>query len=739
MNTLENIAKLCLFILLFSLASVPFEMQAQEYEVEPVPFNGREEDFAAWRYKDGVVFCSDRTRKKLLTDEDSIHFYTDMFTSVLLPNNQWTEPKLFAPSLTDFLNEGPVTFSNDGNTMYYTANYAPTDTSRRSKMEEYKLGIFSAQWKNGEWTNKQAFPYNSSKSEFNLAHPALADNDSTLYFTSNMPGGIGGTDIYKCVWRNNRWSLPINLGATINTTHDELFPFVSEENAFYFTSNRPTSGKGNDLNIWVAQITEHSFGKPGLMPQPINSSSDDFAYTEYSGNQYGFFSSNRNGETDDIFQFRMGVPNFNDCNENFRPIYCYQIEDMKVSQADTLPLVYEWDLGDGRRKRGLSVEHCYDTLGTYHLSLNILDTLTNTVFYRVSETDIVIEEAHQPYILSNDSTVVNAPIRFYSDDHFITDFKIEKRFWIVNNREHFESDSLTYTFTEPGTHTVLCGVTGPIGPDGYRQKACSYKQIRVFEEGYPGLPQPDPDPTERPFKKIQLKSAFQLMTEIKEPSLAPLFHIVLAETKQRITFNDPFFSKTRFVIIEAQNDDGSFVYTVGNTAEINRLYPMFRELRDSGYHDLKVETFNRQELVKEFVRTGKYIAPGNADQLNKEFANLRDIKFEYNSDVILEESKANLNYIAAMLLLESDFKLKINAHTCSMGSHTYNMELSKRRAKSVMKYFTEKGINTSRLVTEGFAETMPLASNLTEEGREQNRRVEFIILFEDHTLASNEE
>jgi OOP family OmpA-OmpF porin len=248
----------------------------------------------------------------------------------------------------------------------------------------------------------------------------------------------------------------------------------------------------------------------------------------------------------------------------------------------------------------------------------------------------------------------------------------------------------------------------------------------------------DPDPNAEPVQKIQMREKVDLATLMANPDLAPLYHIIIAESENRITFNDPFFSKTRYVIIESKNEDGSYVYTVGNTAELTRLYDMFTELRDSGYTDVKIDQFNKEELKKEFVRTGKFIEPGNADKLNIEFANLKDIKFEYNSDVILEASKANLDYVAAMLKLENDFDVKINAHTCSMGKHEYNQTLSDRRAASVVRYFEEKGIARGRMLPEGFAETQPVATNLTEEGRQENRRVEFIIVFNNATVAENE-
>lgn len=172
-----------------------------------------------------------------------------------------------------------------------------------------------------------------------------------------------------------------------------------------------------------------------------------------------------------------------------------------------------------------------------------------------------------------------------------------------------------------------------------------------------------------------------------------------------------------------------YTYSIGASAEISRIYDQFKEIQAQSGRTLTIENFNQTNFGKEYVRTGKYIEPGNAEALNIEFNRLKDIKFEYNSAVIKEESYGNLDYIAAMLMLEEDFTLKINAHTCSQGTHDYNQALSEKRAQSVKAYFSKKGVKANRLITKGYAETQPIATNDTEEGKSLNRRVEFIIIF----------
>lgn len=107
------------------------------------------------------------------------------------------------------------------------------------------------------------------------------------------------------------------------------------------------------------------------------------------------------------------------------------------------------------------------------------------------------------------------------------------------------------------------------------------------------------------------------------------------------------------------------------------------------------------------------------------------VQFDFDKSDIRPESYTALNMIADVLLKNPTVKLKIIAHTCSMGTAEYNLKLSERRAKSVMDFLVERGVPppTLRFRGAGFAE--PIADNSTEEGREKNRRVEFRIVTRD--------
>ncbi|MBL0317587.1 MAG: hypothetical protein IPP69_18230 [Flavobacteriales bacterium] len=183
---------------------------------------------------------------------------------------------------------------------------------------------------------------------------------------------------------------------------------------------------------------------------------------------------------------------------------------------------------------------------------------------------------------------------------------------------------------------------------------------------------------------IQTESANPLpetatTTPLETPSKI-LYRISLFQSENRIPFNDPKFRKIKMDISELKKGE-QYEYTVMAVPQARDLTMLLAEIRNSDFPKARVDSFDLHLLNESLIRVGRYIEPKNAERLNIEFSKLADIKFEYNSAVIRQESFKNLNYIAAMLMLEEDFTLKISAHTCSVGGTNFNQHLSEERAK----------------------------------------------------------
>lgn len=109
---------------------------------------------------------------------------------------------------------------------------------------------------------------------------------------------------------------------------------------------------------------------------------------------------------------------------------------------------------------------------------------------------------------------------------------------------------------------------------------------------------------------------------------------------------------------------------------------------------------------------------------------VKNLEFETGKDVIEESSNSSLNSLAEKLKQKSEWNLLLSGHTDNVGDDDANMILSKNRAEAVKNYFISKGIAEDRIKVNYFGETKPIADNSTSEGRQKNRRVEFVIVFE---------
>ena len=211
--------------------------------------------------------------------------------------------KQFSQSLNTKYHEGPATFSADGSRIIFTRNNYNNGRAKTSAENVNKLKLYTARQVNGAWADITELPFNSD--DYSTGHPALSKGsdgtpDQLLFFASDMPGGLGGTDLYVSRWINNRWSEPVNLGPAINTKSNELFPFADENGNLYFSTDG-RRGQGG-LDIFYATMDGATVVTVGSIEAPINSNADDFGLITDGARRSGFFSTNRNG-SDDVFRF----------------------------------------------------------------------------------------------------------------------------------------------------------------------------------------------------------------------------------------------------------------------------------------------------------------------------------------------------------------------------------------------------------------------------------------------------
>lgn len=268
------------------------------YRVEKADFNSEMSDFGVFE-KDGKIYFVS-ARASGVPKAKRVYSWTgEPYLDIYQVNENSIEAEPVQGKVNTKLHDGPVVISEDGQTMYFTRNnYFKNREGKRDKNATNHLKIYKATLEGSSWENIEELPINSD--DYSVGHPALSPDGKTLYFTSDMPGGKGGTDIYKVDISGNSFGEPQNLGDRVNTSQDENFPFIDQEENLYFSSN----GRGGFglFDIFKADLKDAASEAVNL-GEPVNSNMDDFAYFKQAGEDSGYFSTNRGGDSDNIYKF----------------------------------------------------------------------------------------------------------------------------------------------------------------------------------------------------------------------------------------------------------------------------------------------------------------------------------------------------------------------------------------------------------------------------------------------------
>lgn len=263
-------------------------------------FNSRRSDFSPMyldKTYDQLFFTS--TNEKATGDNKSEITGMkrgDIFFSKKDEMGRWQQPELVEGELNSDADEGVVSFSPDGQTMYLTK-------ANRSETSNTTVEIYTSKRSDASWSAPQKFEI-VSDSITATGHPAVSSDGRYLYFASDMPGGYGGLDIWR-ITIDDRVGTLQNMGPQINTPGDEMFPYSRTDSLFYFASNGHPGFGG--LDLFKAKLnTTGDYWSVENMGQPINSSADDFGIT-FGPGETGYFSSNRGDARgyDHIFSFEL--------------------------------------------------------------------------------------------------------------------------------------------------------------------------------------------------------------------------------------------------------------------------------------------------------------------------------------------------------------------------------------------------------------------------------------------------
>jgi len=287
--------------------ALEWERNPDGYRVEELKdLNSRDSDFSPAYGRDdfGVIYFTssrdDAAGSK--THGATGQSFTDIFESRIDKKSKWSTP-IPVEDLNSDSEDGTPCFSSDFREIYFTRCEA-------GKREKKGCVIMYSKRNGDKWSNPVKLDI--LPDTLVTAHPALSSDGLKLYFVSDMPGGYGLKDIYTVsrTGENDTWSAPRNLGPDINTSGNELFPYVRDDGSLYFSSDGHIGMGGLDIFKAIPQPDGSWF--VGNMRSPVNSSSDDFGISFENGSEKGIFSSTRKGRrNDELYTFELPPLRFN--------------------------------------------------------------------------------------------------------------------------------------------------------------------------------------------------------------------------------------------------------------------------------------------------------------------------------------------------------------------------------------------------------------------------------------------
>jgi outer membrane protein OmpA-like peptidoglycan-associated protein len=296
------------------LSQVDYRNQIEEasrdnVELINVDFNTEFSDFGVSEYDgDKVMFSSARGkgRKYRWTDQP----FLDVYIAKRIDAGVFEQPYEVQGKINTKYHESSITLNKDEDILYFTRNNFFKSRYKEDEAGINRLHLYEARkGSDGSWESINPLPFNGE--DYSVAHPALNEEGTRLYFASDMPGTFGQSDIfYVDIDADGTMSEPKNLGNQINTEGKESFPYLNSKGDLYFSTNGYPGLGGFDIFV-VENLEEQLNSGEDIVVKnvgkPVNSAADDFAYYENLKTEEAYFSSNREGGkgSDDIYFFRI--------------------------------------------------------------------------------------------------------------------------------------------------------------------------------------------------------------------------------------------------------------------------------------------------------------------------------------------------------------------------------------------------------------------------------------------------
>lgn len=373
-------------------------------------------EYAEWAclsFSGGLLFLSDRLEKDY--NNKKYGWTGNGYTRLYFSDNKRAATPLDTDNINGAFHTGEATLSADASEIIFSKTNNAVRKERRvgdKKVNTVGFSLYKSRFVNGKWSAVTPLSFGAAAKGYSINDPFLTSNGKYLYFSSDMPGGYGGADIYQVErLSDGSWSTPVNVGPRVNTNGDERCPAFDEKGNFYFASDN-LIGMGG-LDIFVVPGGDYAKVDPVNMGYPVNSSDDDFAI-RFKDSSTGYLSSNRQGGkgSDDIYSFQL---NASQVEQSFIKLRGKVVNKTTLAPIANAVVTITDSSRNERRQTSTDKEGFFglrlDTIATYQVKAEktgyLHDNGTSVDVSTVNSNDSVF------VLLKLDSILLNHPQRLF--------------------------------------------------------------------------------------------------------------------------------------------------------------------------------------------------------------------------------------------------------------------------------------------------------------------------------------
>lgn len=693
-------------------------------------------DFSPMYYEDGLVFVSTR---KLASLEKIDHWLNENCMDLYyapLTGARFAEPSSFSDQLNTKFHEGPVSFTDDEQKVFFTRNNYQNGKRGKSDDRITKLKIYSAVLKKGLWKEVTELPFNNKN--IDVCHPALSADERVMVFSSSEgENSQGGMDLYVSYWVGNSWTEPVNLGPDINTPGNEVFPYIYNDGRLYFSSNGHGGVGGLDLFMAMSMgddtLTKWAF--PMNIGVPFNSPHDDFGFILNPEGTEGYLTSNRLGGKgkDDIYNFKLNQESL----ESVKPKPLMPIEicvydkatneriegasvTIRKANAATLSEAIRQEIGISNGQNIiLSLSPVREGENEYTIKLKKGNLPENTTGAAGKEEAYTTDdEGTFLYSLyASEEYVFEVKKEGYLDvqEYFLmpADVNLEEFCVGLSKGQDVFASSWNSNTSDPNNPNA----TGdPNNPNGTKNPA-----LNIDPSSLRG-PDGKPLPKDQPYVAgVILNKEYNRplpRTEVTLLNRCTGEESVVKVDKTGL-FAFPLECGCDYVVKARKNN---FIGSnkILSLVKAEDCKPVITELlMTPGFDKLGEPIIIAGQTITESLKEGDVIQ-------------LRDIFYDFDKYYIRDDASPDLDRLTNLMQQFPSMTIELSSHTDSRGTDAYNNELSSNRAKSAKEYLIKKGIAANRINAIGYGERRLQNDckddvNCNEYEHQRNRRTEVLI------------